>query len=220
MSYIKSIKESIDVSWLPFFNENVSLLTSILNQIKDVKDVIPSKDNIFKVFKMPLQNIKVVILGQDPYPDPKNAMGLAFSVPKGVAVPGSLLNMYTELNNCYPSNPNNYNVGHGDLTRWFTEEGIFLYNSALTTIAWKSASHMQLWSNFSNLVIEYISQNPKIVFLLLGNKAIEKSSFIKHKNMIVKAVHPSPLSAHRGFIGSKVFLKIDQLLDKPINWMP
>ena len=217
MSYIKSIKESIDVSWLPFFNENTSLLTSILNQIKDVKDVIPSKDNIFKVFKMPLQNIKVVILGQDPYPDPKNAMGLAFSVPKGVAVPGSLSNMYTELNNCYTSN---YNVGHGDLTRWFTEEGIFLYNSALTTIAWKSASHMQLWSNFSNLVIEYISQNPKIVFLLLGNKAIEKSSFIKHKNMIVKAVHPSPLSAHRGFIGSKVFLKVDQLLDKPVNWMP
>jgi uracil-DNA glycosylase len=208
----------IDCSWHPFFKDNLTLISGILETLKNEKQVIPSNENIFRVFTMPVNKIKVVILGQDPYPDPKNAMGLAFSVPKGVTVPGSLYNIYTELNNCYPGT--NHNVGHGDLTRWFTEEGIFLYNVALTTVAWKSASHMKLWNEFSNNVIKYLSDNPKIVFLLLGNKAIDKSCFVKHKHMIVKAVHPSPLSAHRGFIGSKVFLKVDELLDTPVNWLP
>lgn len=206
---------NIHQSWQPFFDDNKQLLDDITSQI-DLDNVVPSKDNIYKIFRYDMNKIKVVFLGMDPYPNPNNAMGLAFSVYRNVSIPGSLKNIYKELQNEFPER--NYVFTHGDLTRWIKEEGIFLYNCALTTIPWKSGSHLQLWKPFSDNLIKYLSNNPNIVFILLGNNAIQKKEFIKHQKNIVSATHPSPLSAHNGFFGSDIFKKVEAIIGKSIDW--
>lgn len=205
----------IHSSWTHFFVLNKDLILDIISVINDIEKIVPQKENIFRVFQMNLQDIKVVLLGMDPYPNPKNAMGLAFSVYKDQPIPGSLYNIYKELQQEFPER--NYKFTHGDISRW-VEEGIFLYNSALTTLPWKSGSHLELWKPFSNKLISYLSTNPNKVFLLLGNSAIQKKVYIQHKHNIVSATHPSPLSAHNGFFGSNVFKKVEAILQSPVNW--
>jgi uracil-DNA glycosylase len=206
--------ENIDESWKQLFYKHEINLDNIYNS----EDVIyPSRENIFKVFEMNVNDIKLVILGQDPYHNPNQAHGLSFSVPLGMKVPPSLKNIYKELLIEFPERK--YIFNSGNLERWFSIEKIFLLNSALSVIHNKPASHMKKWQNFTNDVIKYISENnKKCVFLLLGNFAKSKAEFISNKENIITGVHPSPLSANKGFFYSNVFIMVENKLGEKINW--
>ncbi|TJX15419.1 uracil-DNA glycosylase [Tissierella creatinini] len=166
------------------------------------------------------KDVKAVILGQDPYHGPNQAHGLAFSVKPGVRIPPSLLNMYKELNSdlgCYI--PNN-----GYLEKW-ARQGVLLLNTSLTVRQAEANSHKNIgWEIFTDHIIKLLNerQDP-IVFILWGNNAISKEKLITNKHhYIIKSVHPSPLSAFRGFFGSKPFSKTNNFLEnigkKPIDW--
>lgn len=187
------------------------------------KIIYPAGSNIFNAFdKTPFTNLKVVLLGQDPYHNPNQAMGLSFSVPEGINPPPSLVNIYKELN---------ADIGMkipstGDLTKW-AEQGVLLLNAILTVRANEPASHSKLgWMNFTDAIIKKISDEKKgIVFLLWGRFAQDKQILIDAtKHHILKAAHPSPFSADKGFFGCRHFSKTNELLTKqglsPIDWNP
>ena len=204
----------------PYFSQ----ITNHLKVEKELNRTIYPKGNlIFNAFNQtPFNDVKVVILGQDPYHQPGQAMGLSFSVPDGVKIPPSLSNIYKELNK---------DIGMpipttGNLTKWATQ-GVLLLNSALTVRANEPASHSKIgWMDFTNDVIKIIStQQNNVVFLLWGNFAHQKQLLIDNtKHKILKAAHPSPLSAHNGFFGTKHFSSANQYLTlhhkNPIDWMP
>jgi uracil-DNA glycosylase len=204
----------------PYFSQ----ITAHLKTEKALKSTIyPKGSFIFNAFdQTPFDNVKVVILGQDPYHNPGQAMGLSFSVPDGVKPPPSLVNIYKELNKDIGMPiPNT-----GNLTKW-AQQGVLLLNAALTVRANEPGSHGKIgWIDFTNDVIRLIAEEKKgVVFLLWGNFAQQKQILIdatKHK--ILKAAHPSPLSAHNGFFGCKHFsstnLYLTQNNKHPINWMP
>lgn len=189
---------------------------------KATKAVIyPPGSLIFNAFThTPFEKVKVVILGQDPYHNPGQAMGLSFSVPDGVPPPPSLVNIYKELKQ---------DIGlpipaTGNLTKW-AEQGVLLLNAVLTVRANEPASHGKIgWMNFTDAVIRKISEEKKgVVFLLWGRFAQEKQVLIDElKHHVLKAAHPSPLSAHNGFFGCKHFSRTNELLIKqglePIDW--
>ena len=166
------------------------------------------------------KDTKVVILGQDPYHGPKQAHGLSFSVNPGVKTPPSLINIYKELHTdlgCFI--PNN-----GYLKKW-ADQGVLLLNTVLSVRAGEANSHKNKgWEQFTNKVIEVLNEKETpVVFILWGNNAISKTSLITNpKHLIIKSVHPSPLSASRGFFGSKPFSKTNDFLIKtnqtPIDW--
>jgi uracil-DNA glycosylase len=189
-----------------------------LDTLYDSEDIIyPNKDCVFKVFEMDLNKIKVVLLGQDPYHNPDQANGLSFSVNPGIKIPPSLKNIYKEIQHEYPER--NYIFQCGNLERWFKEEYIFLLNASLTVVKNKPASHMKLWEKFTNDVIKYISENnDNCIFVLLGNFAKSKEIYILNKNNIITGVHPSPLSANKGFFGSNIFRSIEEKLNTQIDW--
>jgi len=185
------------------------------------KIIYPPGSLIFNAFeKTPFDKVKVVILGQDPYHGAGQAMGLSFSVPDDVSPPPSLINIFKELQD---------DIGMhipttGNLTKWALE-GVLLLNVSLTVRAGDPMSHSKLgWHNFTNAVITKISeQKEKIVFLLWGKFAQEKQALINlNKHLVLKAAHPSPLSAHNGFFGCRHFSKTNQYLMEngidPINW--
>jgi uracil-DNA glycosylase len=214
--------------WLPFFEENKEDLQNILNKLTQIQEsdkiqeIYPKPKDIFRaLFYCGPEEVKLVILGQDPYINEDQAMGLSFSVPKTEKVPPSLVNIYKEIKNCYPD----FEIPkHGLLKRWAKKEKILLLNAALTVIAGISNSHAALWQKFTdNLIVWLQNKNPHCVFLLMGNFAITKAKLIdSNKHKIFKTVHPSPLSASRGFIGCKGFKEIDDYLEskglKPIKW--
>jgi uracil-DNA glycosylase len=176
---------------------------------------------IFNAFsKTPLDKVKVVILGQDPYHGPGQAMGLSFSVPDGVTPPPSLVNIFKELQeDTGLAIPNT-----GNLTKW-AEQGVLLLNASLTVRAADPMSHAKIgWHNFTDTVISTIShEKKKVVFILWGKFAQEKKKLIDNKkHLILTAAHPSPLSAHNGFFGSRPFSKTNEYLMQngldPINW--
>jgi uracil-DNA glycosylase len=207
-------------SWKPLFDKLNETHSINLDAIycNEEKPVYPEKENVYKVFEMDVKEIKVVLLGQDPYHGPGQAHGLSFSVPSGVKTPPSLRNIFKELQNEFPER--NYNFVSGNLEQWFCREKIFLLNASLTVVEGTPASHMKLWEKFTNSAIEFISeQNPKCVFLLLGNFAKAKEKYILHKEQIINGVHPSPLSAHNGFFHSNIFIKVEELLNEKIDWL-
>ena len=164
---------------------------------------------------MDVKDIKVLLLGQDPYHNTGQAHGLSFSVPDGEKIPPSLKNIYKELKMNFPER--NYEFTSGNLEPWFYREKIFLLNSSLTVQKGKAGSDMSIWEEFTDEVIKYIEeQNKHCVFLLLGNYAKSKGKFIKNKSKIVEEVHPSPLA--RGFVGSNVFKRVEAALGHEINW--
>lgn len=184
--------------------------------------IYPPEADVFNAFKLTeLDQLKVVILGQDPYHGPNQAHGLAFSVRKGVRVPPSLQNMYKELALEYPD----FQIpGHGCLERW-AEQGVLLLNTVLTVVATQANSHRHLgWEQFTDNVIAQISsQCSGIVFLLWGAHAQKKGRFIdRQRHYVLEAPHPSPLSAHRGFLGCGHFKQANELLQQqgksPIHW--
>lgn len=200
---------------------------SFLNLVSFVKDeyskekIYPEGKDIFNAFwHCPLEKVKVVILGQDPYHGPGQAHGLSFSVKPGIPFPPSLLNIFKELKSDLGLDlpPN------GDLTRW-ADQGVFLLNSTLTVRAHQAGSHQKKgWEEFTDGVIKTINDTrANVVFLLWGAYAQKKSELIdSSKHFILKAPHPSPLSAHRGFLGCKHFSKANEFListgQKPIDW--
>ena len=202
-----------------FEKEYFKKITTFLENTKGV--VFPKKENFFKALELtPLDKVKVVILGQDPYHEPNQAKGLAFSVPRGEKIPPSLRNIYKELE----SDLNIPAPTHGDLTKW-AEQGVLLLNTVLTVEKHKALSHHKIgWQIFTDrLIYEVCQLNQPIVFILLGNEAKTKKEMIKNPNhLIIESVHPSPLSANRGFFGSKIFSKTNNYLIKnnlnPIDW--
>jgi uracil-DNA glycosylase len=202
----------IHSSWDPLFLQYAFELDSLYS---DDKIIYPQKEDVFKVFEIDVQSIKVVLLGQDPYHGPNQAHGLSFSVQKSTTTPPSLWNIFKELQREYLDRY--YEFKHGCLERWFYDEKIFLLNCSLTVERGEPTSHMNIWEEFTNDVIHFISsQNPNCVFLLLGNFAKQKASLIQDKSKIVTGVHPSPLA--RGFVGSGVFKKVEDVLNTYINW--
>jgi uracil-DNA glycosylase len=187
--------------------------------------VYPMPHNlIFNAFKQTPFPPKVVILGQDPYHSNENeAMGLSFSVPTGVSVPPSLRNIFGELSVDIPTFKNNKD--NGDLTKW-AQSGVLLLNTALTVLAKKPASHLSIWSDFINHVLWEIStRSPtKMVYMLWGEPAKKRLQFISSEDghLILQCVHPSPLSAHRGWFGNKHFSKCNEFLSaneqEEIDW--
>lgn len=183
--------------------------------------VYPPSNLIFNAFNLtPFDKVKVVILGQDPYHNVGQAHGLAFSVPDGIQIPPSLQNIFKELNS---------DIGmpipqSGNLENW-AREGVLLLNASLTVRANMAASHARIgWQQFTDAAIRALSDKKEhLVFILWGNYAIAKESLIDHsKHLVLKTVHPSPLSASRGFFGCHHFSQTNQYLInngiQPINW--
>lgn len=183
--------------------------------------IYPKDEDVFKALELtPMDKVKVVLLGQDPYHEPGQACGLAFSVPKGTKIPPSLRNIYKELESDLNILPPN----HGDLTNWALD-GVLLLNTVLTVKEHLAMSHHHYgWQQFTDVLINELNkENHPIVFILLGNYAKSKKELITNPiHHIIEGVHPSPLSASRGFFGSKIFSKTNQFLIKnniePINW--
>ncbi len=184
--------------------------------------VFPEKKKIFNAFaKTSLENLKVVILGQDPYHGFGQAQGLSFSTPKNIKNPPSMQNILKEI---YSDLQRQSSCLDGDLTPW-AKQGVLLLNTILTVEEGKAKSHHNLgWEIFTDNIIKYISENKEnIIFLLWGSPSIAKSKLIdKNKHHILIAPHPSPLSAYRGFFGCKHFSKTNELLQsmdkKTIDW--
>lgn len=184
--------------------------------------IYPKAEDIFTAFKLtPISNIKVVILGQDPYHEPNQAMGLSFSVPNQTKIPPSLINIYKEIATDIGTNDL---LITGDLTKW-AEQGVFLLNTVLTVREHKANSHAgKGWEILTDEAIKVLNENnnPK-VFMLWGKNARNKKSLITNpKHLILEAAHPSPLSAYNGFFGCKHFSKTNNFLQlynlSPIIW--
>lgn len=191
------------------------------SEAKSGKVIYPKGNEIFSAFDLtPLEKVKVVVLGQDPYHGPNQAHGLCFSVRKGVQPPPSLQNIFKEIQN-------DLNISipaHGDLSHW-AKQGVLLLNTVLTVERGKAASHRgKGWEFFTDQVIKLLGkQVSPVIFVLWGSFAQSKASLIPcppHK--ILKAPHPSPLSAHRGFLGCRHFSQINSILKnwgkEPIDW--
>lgn len=197
-------------------------LKSEIDKRYETTTVFPSKEKIFSAFyNTPFNNLKVVILGQDPYHGLGQAQGLAFSTPKETKNPPSMVNILKEIKEDLQKDSSCLD---GDLTPW-AKQGILLLNTILTVEESKPKSHHKLgWEVFTDNIIKYISQNCKdIVFILWGAPAISKSKIIdESKHYILTSPHPSPLSSYRGFFGCKHFSKTNQILKsigkETINW--
>ncbi|MBQ4176275.1 MAG: uracil-DNA glycosylase [Lachnospiraceae bacterium] len=183
--------------------------------------VYPPAGDILNAFHFtPLGKVKVVILGQDPYHEPGQAHGLSFSVKPGVQIPPSLVNIYQELHDDLGCTiPDN-----GCLTKW-AEQGVLLLNSVLTVRAHQAFSHAGFgWQNFTDAAIRAVNaQDRPIAFILWGRSAQDKCSMLDNpKHLVLKSPHPSPLSAYRGFFGSRPFSKVNRFLEAsgqpPIDW--
>jgi uracil-DNA glycosylase len=221
-----TVNPQIEPSWKEVLSEafaapSFEQLKMFLIDEKKQHTLFPPGSLIFNAFNLtPFHKVKVVILGQDPYHDFKQAHGLCFSVPDGVPHPKSLINIFKELNS---------DLGvpiplSGNLTRW-TTQGVFLLNTTLTVRAHQAGSHQNRgWEQFTDAVIHQLSEKrDRLVFLLWGNYARAKAAIIdKSKHHILETVHPSPLSAHAGFLGCKHFSKTNAILrglgKKEILW--
>ena len=201
----------------PYF----SSLKHFLTEEKKTQTVYPPGSLIFNAFNTtPFDQVKVVLLGQDPYHGPGQAHGLCFSVPQGIKPPPSLVNMFKELRD---------DIGtaiptHGNLNSW-AQQGVLLLNTSLTVRANQPLSHQgKGWETFTDRVIQVLSQNRSgLIFILWGRNAKDKERLIDtSKHAVLKAAHPSPLSAYNGFFGCKHFSKTNDVLIKqglaPINW--
>lgn len=216
----------IEESWKNVLSEEFEkpYFEALVNFIKKEKSagkaIYPPGSLIFNAFNStPFEQVKVVILGQDPYHNPGEAMGLSFSVPKGVRTPPSLKNIYKELQ----ADLGIPVASHGDLTAW-SEQGVFLLNAMLTVEKKRAGSHSKAgWQNFTDAVIRKLSEErEKLVFMLWGNFAKRKGALIDgSKHLILEAAHPSPL-AGGAYFGSKHFSKANAYLEKngktPIDW--
>lgn len=174
--------------------------------------IYPEPKNIFNAFNLcPIEDVKVVIIGQDPYHEPGQAHGLCFSVLPPTPVPPSLVNIYKEIE----SDLGRKSVTNGDLTHW-ARQGVLLLNSTLTVRAHAAASHAgRGWEEFTDAVIRAVATRENVVYMLWGSYAQKKAALVNpDKNLVLKSVHPSPLSAYRGFFGCKHFSQANEYLQQ------
>jgi uracil-DNA glycosylase len=200
-----------------YFKELIEFVTSEYQS----HTIYPKGRDIFRAFdRCPIDQVKVVILGQDPYHGPGQANGLCFSVHEGMPFPPSLTNIFKEIKNDLGNDipPN------GSLDRW-ADQGVLLLNATLTVRAHQAGSHQKRgWEEFTDAVIQQLANEKKgIVYMLWGNYAQKKASIVDtQQNLVLKSVHPSPLSAHRGFFGSGHFSQANDYLKEkgksPIDW--
>lgn len=196
-------------------------LVNFVKEEYSTRTIYPPGPFIFSAFdSCPFNNVKVVILGQDPYHEPGQAHGLCFSVQDGTPYPPSLINIFKEIE----SDLGTAVPRSGELTRW-AKQGVLLLNATLTVRAHQAGSHQNKgWEEFTDAVIHRLAEgNEHIVFILWGSYAQKKGAFIDtNKHLVLKSAHPSPLSAYRGFFGNKHFSKANQYLVKygkePIQW--
>ncbi len=207
---------TINNNWKEFFDSQINQqyfidLMKFVDEEYESQTIFPPKENIFKAFELTdIKDVKVVILGQDPYHEVNQAMGLAFSVPEGEKIPPSLRNMYKELNSDLgieiPSS--------GDISAW-AKQGVLLINTVLTVREGEANSHKDKgWETFTDNVIKHLSkQNQPICYMLWGNHARSKKALVENSaQLVLEAAHPSPLSASRGFMGCKHFSQANDYL--------
>ena len=200
-------------SWHPFFATRIDSINSIMHQLESV-EIAPPRELVFRAFQADLNDVRVVIFGQDPYPGVGVANGLAFSVQSGVAIPASLRNIFKE----YSSDLGYESPKDGDLSAW-SSNGVLLLNRALTTVVGERDSHKGIgWEMITEPLGEYLGSRG-VAAILWGASSAQLEKYFSIK---VKSAHPSPLSAYRGFFGSKPFTSINNLLIQnslePIDW--
>lgn len=209
--------EAMDRSWQVLLESHRQLLEEIETQLIDTVDLTPGLDQVMRAFELPVQKVRVLMLGQDPYPAQGMACGLAFAHSPGTKAPQSLKNLMKELKSDIPGVSNS-----GELVRW-VDQGVLLLNSALTTRVGLSGEHQEIWREFIEAVVTELdrSRAGKFTCLSLGAKANKLSQIIE-PGSIISAPHPSPLSAHRGFFGSKIYSRVNKVLcdqgQEPIDW--
>jgi uracil-DNA glycosylase len=208
---------SMHPSWQQLVPESEDLLSEIEKQLSFEEAVTPPKTLVMRAFEKPVEAVKVLLIGQDPYPTEGMACGLAFAVSKGSKMPQSLKNLMKELASDIPEASN-----QGELSHW-SDQGVLLLNSALTTNIGSPGAHAKIWSNFTLSVIQALDRElaGKLVCLSLGEHAKKLSAHIE-LGQVIQATHPSPLSASRGFFGSRIYTRVNQALDQhsiaPIDW--
>lgn len=202
----------------PYFKQMMAFLNNELNK---GKIIYPPRDAVFNAIRStPFDQVKVVIIGQDPYHGKNQAHGLCFSVQKGVPPPPSLVNIFKELK----SDLNLPTPSHGNLEKW-AQQGVLLLNTVLTVEAGNAHSHAKIgWETFTDRIIQALNEKQEgLVFLLWGSHAQRKCAMIDpERHFLLKAPHPSPLSAHRGFLGCRHFSQCNAILQRsgkqPIDW--
>jgi len=218
---------SSPTDWRPLLSQQTKQdywpkLINFVNSERKSQQVFPKSEDVFKALHLtPYHNVKVVILGQDPYHGDGQAMGLSFSVPNGVALPPSLQNIYKEL----AADLGVDRPTSGDLTHW-ADQGVLLLNSVLTVRAHQAASHQgKGWEVFTDAVLQAVNdKSDHVVFILWGGFARKKKLLIDtNKHTVIESAHPSPLSAYAGFFGSRPFSKTNDALkahgQTPISWL-
>ena len=207
------LSDLLPESWKDSLSNHLQDIDKIGIELQNRADagetILPNRSLVFRALEVPVNKVKVVIVGQDPYPNPKDACGLAFSVaPRFSGLPGSLMNIQKEILTDIGSTT----TADGDLTRWM-KHGVLLLNRVLTVKAGESASHANLgWQQITEQIVKICADNGAIG-VLWGNTARELEGLFA-EDRVVTGVHPSPLSAHRGFLGSKPFSKVNEKLSK------
>jgi uracil-DNA glycosylase len=212
---------ALEASWIEVVQDELAKpymldLAAFIKEERKRATVFPPKELVFAAMnKTPYDKVRVVIVGQDPYHGPGQAHGLCFSVPQGISHPPSLQNILKELQE---------DLGipipkHGCLEKW-AEQGILLLNATLTVRQGEPLSHARRgWEQFTDAVIQKVAEKKDpVIFVLWGKNAEAKCKNIRHPHIVLKAAHPSPLSAHNGFFGCRHFSKINSFLATPINW--
>jgi uracil-DNA glycosylase len=204
-------------SWQKLLGSSASLLSEIESQLSLTQGTTPDRHLVMRAFEQPLDSVKVLLIGQDPYPTQGVACGLAFAVSPGQKHPQSLKNLMKELATDIPEASN-----LGEISAWSTQ-GVMLLNSALTTQIGKPGAHAKMWRGFTSSVIKALDQElaGKLVCLSLGEHAKKLSGDIL-LGEVVQATHPSPLSASRGFFGSRIYSRVNEALGErgiaPLDW--
>jgi uracil-DNA glycosylase len=213
--------DSVDASWSEFLDVQAANLDSIYERVirkSSGKNYLPQPNQVLRCLSMPVESVKVVIVGQDPYPNSRHACGLAFAIGKSSEpLPKSLTNIRTEI----ISDLNCEGGGSLDLSRWH-KSGVMLLNRVLTVNENDSNSHANIgWEEFTLEILKYLDSSQKIVAILWGNTAMKIEPYLFNAE-VLKSAHPSPLSAHRGFFGSRPFSNANRLLVQaeiePIDW--
>jgi uracil-DNA glycosylase len=209
--------EAMDQSWQRLLEPRRDLLDRIEQELAKLQNLTPNPNQVMRAFELPIAKVRVLLLGQDPYPTQGIACGLAFANALGTKTPQSLKNLMKELESDLPGVS-----ATADLAKW-SDQGVMLLNSALTTVVGTSGAHQKIWREFTEVAITALdkARAGKLVCLSLGLEAKKLADLVEFGE-VVYAPHPSPLSAHRGFFGSRIYSRVNQALSdqdqEPIDW--
>jgi uracil-DNA glycosylase len=209
--------EAMDQSWKRLLEPRKDLLDRIEQELSKLQNLTPNPHQVMRAFELPNAKVRVLLLGQDPYPTQGMACGLAFANAPGTKTPQSLKNLMKELESDLPGVS-----ATADLAKW-SDQGVMLLNSALTTLVGTSGAHQKIWREFTEVAITALDQARagKLVCLSLGLEAKKLADLVEFGE-VVYAPHPSPLSAHRGFFGSRIYSRVNHFLSnqgqEPIDW--